>query len=100
MFDVEHDDMMDAAQKTPDDAQSQQVVSKNNNVVAGVRPVSHHHNTRNNSRVGVNRSKNSGVIVRKNRVKSTRPGGIRGGVLVQDKYSSNTPVSTKKGTKR
>ena len=29
--------------------------------------------------------------VKKKRVKSTRPGGIRGGVLIQDKYSKNSP---------
>jgi len=34
---------------------------------------------------------NNPLIIKKKRVKSTRPGGIRGGVLIQDKYSTNTP---------
>ena len=33
--------------------------------------------------------------MRKKRVKSTRPSGIRGGVNVADKYSTNTPGSKK-----
>ena len=72
-----------------DDAQSQLVMS--NNMTAPIRPVSQH-DLRNNR---ANRHQN-GVVVRKKRVKSTRPGGIRGGVLIQDKYSTNTPMSTKK----
>ena len=34
--------------------------------------------------------------MRKKRVKSTRPCGIKGAALVTENYSSNTPVTKKK----
>ena len=75
-----------------DDAHSQLVVSNNNNTApTNVRPVSQHDSR--NARASRNKE---GVLVRKKRVKSTRPGGIRGGVLVQDKYSTNTPARKNK----
>ena len=65
------------------------------NTMAGpIRPVSHH-----DSRSNRGNRNNNGNIVRKKRVKSTRPGGIRGGILIQDKYASNTPTTTKKAAR-
>ena len=65
------------------EVQSQIVVNKD-------RPVSQH-----DSRLNKGAKKGNGVIVRRKRIKSTRPGGIRGGVLIQDKYGTQTPNSSK-----
>ena len=52
------------------------------------RPSSHDGDTR-------NKKKKSGGLVRNKRVKSTRPGGIRGGMLIQDRFGSQTPVESR-----